>query len=94
MDNAHICQLHHKIALVHHEKPNFYKSIYAVLKILDKEPHLLKCGSRHAGSTSINVLNDTLISMVPLVWLLHLKWLLPASDLHLNVWKDILKISR
>ena len=37
-------------------------------------------GSRHAGSTSINVLNDTL-SMVPLVWLLHVKWLLPASGL-------------
>ena len=91
MDNAHICQLHYKIAWVHHEKPNFYKSIYAVLKILDKEPHLLKCGSRHAGSTSINVLNDTLISMVTLVWLLHVKWLLPASDLHLNVWKVILK---
>ena len=92
-DNAHICQLHYKIAWVHHERPNFYKSIYAaVLKILDKEPHLLKCGSRHAGSTSINVLSDTL-SMVPLVWLLHVKWLLPASDLHLNVWKDILKIS-
>ena len=70
MDNAHICQLHYKIAWVHHERPNFFKSIYAVLKILDKEPHLLKCGSRHAGSTSINVVNDTL-SMVPLVWLLH-----------------------
>ena len=93
MDNAHICQLHYKIAKVHHERPNFYKSIYAVLKILDKEPHSLKCGSRHAGSTSINVLNDTL-SMVPLVWLLHVKWLLPASDLHLKSWKDILKISR
>ena len=38
MDNAHICQLHYKIARVqvHHERPNFYKSIYAVLKILDK----------------------------------------------------------
>ena len=56
MDNAHICQLHYKIAWVHHERPNFYKSLYVVLKILDKEPHFLKCGSRHAGSTSINVL--------------------------------------
>ena len=93
MDNAHICQLHYKITLVHHERPNVYKSIYVVLKILDKEPHFLKCGSRHAGSTSINVLIGTL-SMVPLVWLLHVKWLLPASDSHLNVWKDILKISR
>ena len=55
MDNTHICQLHYKIAWVHHERPNFYKSIYAVLKILDKEPHLLKCGSSHSGSTSINM---------------------------------------
>ena len=94
MDNAHICQLHYKIACVHHERPNFYKSIHVVLKILNKDdPHFLKCESRHAGSTSINVLNGTL-SMVPLVWLLHIKWLLPASDSHLNVWKDILKISR
>ena len=83
MDNAHICQLHYKITWVHHERPNFCKSIYV-------EPHLLKCGSRHAGSTSINVLNGTL-SMVPLVWLLHVKWLLPASDSHLNVWKVIVK---
>ena len=90
MDNAHICQLCYKITWVHHERPNFYKSTYVVLKILDKEPHLLKCGSRHAGSTSINVLNGTL-SMVPLVWLLHVKWLLPASDSHLNVWKVIVK---
>ena len=41
----------YKIACVHHERPNFYKSIYVVLKILDKDPHFLKCGSRHAGST-------------------------------------------
>ena len=93
MDNAHNYQLHYKIACVHHERPNFYKSIYVVLKILNKDPHFLKCESRHAGSTSINVLNGTL-SMVPLVWLLHVKWLLPACDSHLNVWKDILKISR
>ena len=38
MDNAHMCQLHYKIASVHHERPNFYKSIYGVLKILDKDP--------------------------------------------------------
>ena len=93
MDNAHICQSHYKIAWFHHERPNFYKSIYVVLKILDKESHFLKCGSRNTGSTSINVLKGTL-SRVPLVWLLHVKWLLPASDSHLNVWKDILKISR
>ena len=40
MDNAHICQLRHKITWVHHERPNVYKSIYVVLKILDKEPPL------------------------------------------------------
>ena len=77
MDNAHICQLHYKIAWFHHE---IYKSIYVVLKILDKEPHFLKCGSRHVGSTSIKVLKGTL-SMVSLVWLLYVKWFLPASDI-------------
>ena len=83
MDNAHICQA--KFLQIN--------TVYVVHKILDKIPHFLKCGSRHAGSTSINVLHGTL-SMVLLVWLLHVKWLLPASDSHLNVWKDILKISR
>ena len=29
-----------KIAWVHHERPNFCKSMYVVLKILDKEPPL------------------------------------------------------
>ena len=72
MDNAYKCQLHYKIAWVHHERPNFYKSMYVVLKILDKESPLPQSGSRHAGSTSINILNGTL-SMVPLVWLLHMK---------------------
>ena len=77
MDNAHICQLHYKIAWFHHE---IYSSIYVVLKILDKEPHFLKCGSRRDGSTSIKVLKGTL-SMASLVWLLHVKWFLPASDI-------------
>ena len=55
MDNAHICQLHYKIACVHHEgqiPPNQYM---LSLKSWDKEPHFLKCGSRHAGS-ALNVI--------------------------------------
>ena len=44
------------------------------LKCWIKSLHLPKYWSRHAGSTSINVLNGTL-SMVPLDWLLHIKWL-------------------
>ena len=36
MDDAHICQLHYKIAWVHRVRPNFSKSMYVVLKILDK----------------------------------------------------------
>ena len=49
MDNAHVCQLHYKIACVHHERPNFYKSIYVVLKILDKDPHSSNVGQDTLG---------------------------------------------
>ena len=60
------------------------------LKSWIKSLHFLKCGSRHTGSTAINILNGA-PSIVPLVRLLHVQWL--QNYLHLNVWKDILKIS-
>ena len=72
MDNAHICQLHYKIAWVHDERPNFHKSICVVPKMLDKEPPLAQMWveTRWEYLQSINILNGTL-SMVPLVWLLY-----------------------
>ena len=75
MDNAHIFQLHYKTAWVHDERPNFYKSIYVVLKMLDKEPPLAQMWveTRWEYLQSINILNGTLsiangtLSMIPLV---------------------------
>ena len=95
MDNAHICQLHYKTAWVHDERPNFYKSIFVVLQMLDKEPPLAQMWveTRWEYLQSINILNGVL-SMVPLVWLLYrLQNYLRATHIS-NVWKDILKISR
>ena len=60
------------------------------LKSWIKSIHFLKCVSRHARSTAINILNGA-PSIVPLVWPLHVQWL--QNYLHLNVWKHILKIS-
>ena len=79
-----------KIAWVHHERPNFYKSMYVVLKILDKEHPLPQIWVETGWEYRHQHLNGA-SSMVPLVWLLHVQWL--QNYLHLNVWKDILKIS-
>ena len=89
MDNAHICQLHYKITWVHHERPMSTNQYMLSLKFWIKSP----TSSNVGRDTSINVLNGTL-SIVPLVCLLHVKCLLPASDSQVNEWKDILKISR
>ena len=40
MTNKHVQQLHYKIAWVHHEKPDFYQSMYKTLEILEKPPPL------------------------------------------------------
>ena len=63
---------------------------------------MLSLKSRIKSTTSSNVGRDTqglppstslngAPSIVPLVWLFHVQWL--QNYLHLNVWKDILKIS-
>ena len=95
MDNAHICQLHYKIAWVHHERPNFCKSICVVLKMLDKEPPLAQMWVE----TCWKYLHQHLewyskygSSCLALAHKIVTK--LPTCDSHLNVWKDILKISR
>ena len=59
------------------------------LKSWIKSSHFLKCGSRHTGSTAINILNGA-SSIVPLVWLLHVQRL--QNYLLLSAWKDILKL--
>ena len=80
-----------KIAWVHHERPNFCKSMYVVLKIQDKEHHFLKCGSRHAGITAINIFEwCSKYSSSCLALSRTMVTKLPAPH---NLWKDILKIS-
>ena len=57
MTNKHVQQLHHKIALVHHEKPDFYQSMYKTLEILEKPPPLppkLKLVHLYQQQISIN----------------------------------------
>ena len=94
IDNAHICQLHYKIAWVHHERPNFYKSMNVVLKILDKKPPLPQMWVE----TRWEYLHQQLewyskYGSFCLALTRKMVTKLPASDSHLNVWKDILKIS-
>ena len=94
MDNAHICQLHYKIAWVHHERPNFYKSMYVVLKILDKEPPLPQMWVETRWEylhQHLEWYSKSGSSCLALARKMVTK--LPASNSHLNVWKNILKIS-
>ena len=66
-----------------------------VLKMLDKEPPLAQMWVQTCWEylQSINILNGTL--KYGSSCLAHVQVTkLPACDSHLNVWKDILKISR
>ena len=76
-----------KIAWVHHERPNFCKSMYVVLKILDKEPPLPQMWvETHREYRHQHLEWCGAPSIVPLVRLLHVQWL--QNYLHLNVWKE------
>lgn len=94
MANTHVQQMQYKVAWVHHQKPEFYQSMYKILGILNKPPPLPQMWVE----TRWEYLHN------------HLEWFskfgtaclnlakkmisrLPSSDSHLNVWKDIVKMN-
>ena len=80
-----------KIAWVHHERPNFCKSMYVVLKILDKEHPLpqmwveTRREYRHQHLEWCSRYSSSCLALA--------RTIMVTNYLHLNVWKDILKIS-
>ena len=94
MNNAHICQLQYKIGWLHHERPNFYKNMYVVLDILDKPPPLPQMWVEtrweylHKNLEWCNKYGSACLSLAR-----KIVSRLPASDSHLAVWKQVIKVS-
>ena len=91
--NIHVQLMHHKIVWVHHEKPEFYKSMYKILGILEKSPPLPQMWVE----TRWEYLHKHLrwFSKYEIACLSLAKKMisrLPSSDSHLTVWKDIVKM--
>ena len=93
MTNIHVQQIHYKIAWIHHEKPEFYKSMYKLLGILEKSPPLPQMWVE----TRWEYLQKHLqwFSKYEIACLSLAKKMisrLPSSDSHFNVWKDTVKM--
>ena len=79
---------------MHHEKPNFYKSMYKILGIMEKEPPLPQMWVEtwweylHKSLQWFASYGDSCLALAK-------KMIagLPDSDCHLAVWKDILKMA-
>ena len=90
--NPHIQQLHYKIAWLHHEKPNFYQSMYTILELLDKEPPLpqmwVETRWEYNHLQWYAQYESPCLSLAKKM-IAHLS----SSDSHLSIWKNVIKWS-
>ena len=94
MSNPHIQQLHYKIAWLHHERPNFYQSMYTILGLLDTEPPLPQMWVETRWEYLHNHLHWYAQYESPCLSLVK-KMIarLSSSDSHLSIWKNVIKWS-
>ena len=94
MSNPHIQQLSNKISWLHHERPNFYQSMYTILGLLDKEPplpHMLvetRWGYLHNHLQWYAQYESHCLSIAKKIIAC-----LSRSDSHLSIWKNVIKWS-